>query len=516
MRGYLVFSMRIIILCCLLLSFEASADIWGTLAEGYSVVRTFFVEEEIKPEVEEAIDLAAIKKELNLPENWNAFVDREPVFDSKVFIVEAGQKHAQTNGTQTIVLIHGLGQVGFEDWLNVIPELEKNYHVLALDLPGFGRSSIPKGRYSPTNYAKVIAWLTDKYAKKNGKRKTTIVGHSMGGAVALRYASQFPNQIEKLILVDVAGILERTAFTKHTAEIPVDEDLVPNKFKRVTTQIKDFGGSLVELGTVIPDFTRAINASDEMWNDLFSEKPNLNAAMALIHEDFYQAIKQLPYETRIIWGEKDNVAPLRTGEMLLGRMRNASLSVIEWADHVPMKSHANEFNRVLNNVLKQTIVDSSPIQKTERESSSQGDLICNNNNGVVYSGRYDNIYLENCVGVRLDKVYANSLVVKDSVINITNSKIFSEGVALSMVESVLVSTNSTFQGSLGIKAEGSRLDMAGVSIVGDAAAVDVGAPSRFIFSVSDISSEIYTGSVHGVYRPKNRNLDSVLSEETPD
>ena len=142
----------------------------------------------------------------------------EPIFQSEIFVLQTGQEN-----TATILLIHGLGQVGSKDWLNVIPALEKNHHVLALDLPGFGHSATPPGRYSPTNYAKLIHWLTSNYAKG----KVIVVGHSMGGAIALRYASNFPDDINRVVLVDAAGILQRTAFIKHTAKIPLPLDSTP-------------------------------------------------------------------------------------------------------------------------------------------------------------------------------------------------------------------------------------------------------------------------------------------------
>ena len=99
--------------------------------------------------------------ELLLAEHWQLSYFDEPVFNSKVAVLEAGNKH-----NPPIILIHGLGQLGMKDWFGVIPTLEKNYHVIAIDLPGFGLSADAKGRFLPTNYARVIATISKQFSMK--------------------------------------------------------------------------------------------------------------------------------------------------------------------------------------------------------------------------------------------------------------------------------------------------------------------------------------------------------------
>ncbi len=435
---------------------------------------------------------------LNLPSHWRVLIDSEPVFKSQLYIVETGRENRQT-----VVLIHGLGQAGFTDWLKVIPELEKKYHVLAMDLPGFGRSSVPSGRYSPTNYAKVISWLVRKYA--NGP--VVVVGHSMGGAVALRYASDFPEQVSKVVLVDVAGILERTAFAKHSAELPLNEQVGPNPIRGLTSKVKNFVGALVELTSVVPDISKIINASDIIWNNVFFKRPNLNAAMALIQEDFSRAIKTLPHEVSIIWGGQDNIAPLRIGHMLAGRLPQASLTVIPSSQHMPMVTHAQEFNRLLLGAITGTLKKPPARERLV----SKGDLVCKGRNGITYSGVYDNVFIENCSGVRLVNVRAQKATLKNSDVSFLNTRIESVETALFMSQSTLIATNSIIHGKVGILASGCRLDLAGVSIIGEQRAISINARSRFIFSVSDVSGKLFTGNVHGVYRAENVDLGLVMA-----
>ena len=108
--------------------------------------------------------------EFLLADHWQLSYVDEPVFNSKVAVLEAGNKH-----NPPVILIHGLGQLGMKDWFSVIPILEKNYHVIAIDLPGFGLSAAAKGRFLPTNYAHVIATISEQYSNE----KAIVLGHSI-------------------------------------------------------------------------------------------------------------------------------------------------------------------------------------------------------------------------------------------------------------------------------------------------------------------------------------------------
>jgi predicted alpha/beta-fold hydrolase len=117
----------------------------------------------------------------------------EPIHNSPLFFVESGDK-----STPTVILIHGLGEAASKDWLAVIPALEKDYHVYALDLPGFGLSKGDYFKYSPKQYSRIINWFIDNYAQNKVTGKPTIVGHSMGGAVSLFFAATYPPSTEEI------------------------------------------------------------------------------------------------------------------------------------------------------------------------------------------------------------------------------------------------------------------------------------------------------------------------------
>lgn len=100
-----------------------------------------------------------------------------------------------------LVLIHGIGD-NSSTWLDVIPHLAKKYTVIAPDLLGHGRSDKPRADYSVAAYANGVRDLLSVL----GVERATIIGHSLGGGVAMQFGYQFPEMIERLVLVSSGGV----------------------------------------------------------------------------------------------------------------------------------------------------------------------------------------------------------------------------------------------------------------------------------------------------------------------
>src|SRR5260221_4586685 len=126
----------------------------------------------------------------------------EPVFGGKVMLYRAGRREGPA-----VVLIHGLGPSGARIWAKVIPALARDHDIYALDLPGFGESDKGNHLYSPDNFVRVIEAVVGARVA----RPFVLIGHSMGGAVSLAYAAAYPARIDRLILLDIASDLNRSA-----------------------------------------------------------------------------------------------------------------------------------------------------------------------------------------------------------------------------------------------------------------------------------------------------------------
>jgi pimeloyl-ACP methyl ester carboxylesterase len=116
------------------------------------------------------------------------------VYGQNIHYLEAGQGPA-------VILLHGLGGVK-EMWLANLGALSNGHHVYALDQIGFGHSDKPFVEY------KIPTWVDFLYGflQSENIRQATLVGNSLGGWIALEFTAQHPEMVEKLVLVDAAGL----------------------------------------------------------------------------------------------------------------------------------------------------------------------------------------------------------------------------------------------------------------------------------------------------------------------
>lgn len=446
----------------------------------------------------------------------------ESVFHSQMLVFETGVEHKQS-----LLLVHGLGQLGMQDWQDVVPELAKRYHIIAIDLPGFGLSGVPEGRYSPTHYAQVLEEVIAHYAQEN----VTVMGHSMGGAVSLRFAAMYPDKLERLVLVDAAGILAKTAFIKHISGLSIDDmgqrnhsDAVdnddtlsvglPSVLQTKWAQVKDLSGSFIEMGSLNDRATGFLQASDLSWDLLVSSSPNLNAALSLVEEDFSEAISKLKVPTHVIWGGQDSVAPIRTAKVLGARLPDVSMQIIDEAGHVPMKSHTDAFLFGFKVAVQPSntavLISPQPNLPVIDAITPPEHLVCNNENNQTYSGQYTTVTMNGCSNIQLNDLTAESLIITDSLVAIENLTINNSELALQVTESVITLTNANIHADKGLLLSGSRLDLAGASINAQDFAIKANERSKVIMSVSDIKSAQYQGWVQGGFELEGQTLSHVL------
>jgi pimeloyl-ACP methyl ester carboxylesterase len=426
--------------------------------------------------------IATVAAEHKLPAHWRSYWLNEPAFGTRIFLADAGKLNAPV-----ILLVHGLGQNGLRDWLPIIPELEKQYRVIMIDLPGFANSPSPKAKLSPTHYADLLHFVKPYFSIK----PISVVGHSMGGAVTLRYAQRYPADINQIALIDAAGILQRTAFVKHSAtdRIPVNPDVVPDALLTYAVSLQGFSNNLIEKMLRLPDPTSLLGKSEVAWGTTLQSYPNINAALSLSEEDFSSAIFEQTKPVAILWGSKDLVAPPRTGQLLAANLVTSELTVIEDAGHIPMGSHPKEVSRWLLASL-----DSQPksiAQTAIENTSTKQNYECDHSAGETLRGSYARITLTKCTGVLLDGVVADELVAIDSVIEIQNSHFSSGQTALTIKKSVVMMTGSGINGLVNL--DQARIDFAGVKLTKDTP-FNVNTRSRLVLSVSRAGDKRYLHS----------------------
>lgn len=434
-----------------------------------------------------------------LPSDWLLRLEDEPVLGGRMLVVQAGARTAPP-----LLLVHGLGQNGFTDWVPVMQPLARRWRVIALDLPGFGYSSQPQAKLSPTAYARVL----ERLLARLGVPALPVVGHSMGGAVALRLAADFPERVARLVLVDVAGILHRTAFGKHATIGQLPSEGWPEVLKEPTSRLRDLGHIIVERVFGLPDPTAVLRANEWLWPLLLRDRSSVNAALALMDEDFSAAIFTLRAPTQVIWGDDDKVAPLRIGELLARRLPLAQLHVMRGVGHTPMQQAAGEFEPLLQRMLQERPRPPAPPPPADAPLQ---DLQCTGEVGRRIGGRYRTLRIERCTALQMVDVVAERIELRDSIVEMTGVQVQSDALALEVVNSELVATACDFAGRQAIRCDAARLDLAGCRLQAQAFAVQALARSRLVASVCEVRDAMTSGFWHD-----DRELqDAVLDPSQP-
>jgi pimeloyl-ACP methyl ester carboxylesterase len=419
----------------------------------------------------------------------------EPIFEGKVCTLQVNR-----NAGTGVILIHGLGG-SIDDWKNVIPALAENFHVVAFDLPGFGKSDKGSQDYSPTRYARLAHFLAERYF--SGKNYH-IVGHSMGGAIALRFASQRPQRFQRLVLIDAAGILHPQVLTKFQAGSALERTSGMPRTRNLTELVS---GKLLEEVDRLPISPIDIVNSALGRDYVLQGGPNSIAALKLAGEDFSDAITSVTEPTLILWGDSDLTVPQRTGAVLAARLPHARLEIIANAGHEPMQDQPLQTNALIRNHLLASDEDLAGQFKSVpplHEFSSERVGSCSDESGKLFEGDYLRIDLRNCTNVVIRNARVGYLKVTDSWISVIDTDISGKEEGLHSFNSYVTITNGSISGVIAINSDRSRFDLAGVNLVGSQDAVKA-VGSKFVFSISHARSKHMDGPLH-IYKKMNNEV----------
>jgi pimeloyl-ACP methyl ester carboxylesterase len=213
-----------------------------------------------------------------------------------------------------VVLLHGPGEFGAK-WLRVIPDLVRTNRVVAPDLPGHGESDLPA---EPLDPGHVLAWLDELLARTCGS-SATIVGETVGGAIAARYAAAGPSRVGRLVLVDALGLAGFSPAPEFGAALAafVAKPSGPT-FDRLWERC------VFDLGRLREDLGDAWEACRAYGLDL-AQSPGVQAAQHALLEGFGfpaippEELARIAVPTTLIWGRHDLATPLAVAEAASAR-----------------------------------------------------------------------------------------------------------------------------------------------------------------------------------------------------
>lgn len=254
-----------------------------------------------------------------------------------------------------LLLIHGMAGTA-ENWSSVIEPLALSHTAIAPDFPGHGTSEPGGGDYSLGSLASGLRDLMLTL----GHERATLVGHSLGGGVALQFTYQFPEMVERLVLVSSGGLGPDVSPILRAAALP-GADL----FISATAGIGARAGSLLgsglgKLGLRPSADVAEVARGYASLSDPARRKAFLATLRSVVgtegqrvaaHDLLYLA-EALPL--LIVWGDRDPIIPVAHAEEAHAALPGSRLEIFEGAGHVPQLESPGRFVAVLQRFLEET------------------------------------------------------------------------------------------------------------------------------------------------------------------
>lgn len=237
---------------------------------------------------------------------------------------------------QDILLLHGWG-ANIQTMMPVYNLLKDKSRVVALDLPGCGKSGIPKHPWNSYDYANLVKKFIDKMKLDN----VILFGHSHGGRISIILANNYAALIKKIVLIDSAGLIPKRKLNyyikvysfKILKKIYLLFSSGDNNKQKLESFYKKFGST---------DYKEA--------NGIMRQ-----TMVKVINDDLRPLLKNINASTLIIWGENDEDTPLYMGKIMEQEIPDSGLVILENAGHYSYIDYYSKFKAVIESFLKEDI-----------------------------------------------------------------------------------------------------------------------------------------------------------------
>jgi pimeloyl-ACP methyl ester carboxylesterase len=255
-----------------------------------------------------------------------------------------------------LLLLHGIGDRS-DTWQELIPELARDHTVIAPDLLGHGQSDKPRADYSVAAYANGMRDLLSVL----GIERATVIGHSLGGGVAMQFAYQFPERCERLVLVATGGISRSVHPLLRLVSAPNADLLLP--LLRIPAA-RQFGHAFL---AALAALDTNLGRDEKELRQIFDALPDASSMRAFVRTlravvdwrgqvitmlDRCYLARGMP--TLLVWGTRDAVVPFEHAKIAHEAMPGSRLAVFEGAGHFPHHHDPSRFLALLRDFLTTT------------------------------------------------------------------------------------------------------------------------------------------------------------------
>lgn len=289
-----------------------------------------------------------LMEELSLMSRSNPFETSDTGIQERTISVSGYSiyyKEAGECNSKTVLLLHAIASDSSQ-WLQNISALAEHFHVIAPDMLSFGKSDKPQNHCTVSSLVNFLR----AFIQHIGVKPVTLVGHSLGAAIAIHYALAHPSKVDRI--VNVSG--------GYGYRLPAVNDLDKLGF---------YPGSLFLLNPITLDrarqllsliiYDQQVAQSDEVVNLLISAAQLSSKANQSLINSFARRevgldnkLNCLVQPTLIIWGRDDKLTPLSLGERFQSEISNSQLTTIDRCAHAPYIEQIEQFNQAVIRFLK--------------------------------------------------------------------------------------------------------------------------------------------------------------------
>jgi 4,5:9,10-diseco-3-hydroxy-5,9,17-trioxoandrosta-1(10),2-diene-4-oate hydrolase len=258
---------------------------------------------------------------------------------------------AEGDHGSTVLLLHGVGAY-MERWLPSFATLATQHRVYAMDMLGHGRTEKPS---SATYSWEAGAQFVKSFMSAVKIETASLVGHSMGGAIALNMALKFPAMVAKLVLACSAGLGRETPLAFRLLTVPMLGEMLTRPSRK---------GSAQMLKSLVQDQTVLTDELFELQYEMVAQPGAQQAFLKCVrwgfnpfgpYEHYYSPIlgglASINHPTLIVWGREDPYFPVAQAQVAAKGLPNARLHIFDHCGHLPMLEKTQQFNALLLDFL---------------------------------------------------------------------------------------------------------------------------------------------------------------------
>lgn len=230
---------------------------------------------------------------------------------------------------EPVLLLHGWGS-SIEPYRQLIDLLSKKYFVIALDMPGFGKTEEPKTPFGVDEY---VDFVLD-FLKLFDLKKLSLVGHSFGGRVIIKMVNrELQFQVDKIVLIDSAGIKPQKTTKK--------------SFRQQCYKIGKWFATRKLIARIFPELLEKLRVKFGSADYAAASPMMRQCLVRVVNEDLSDLLPGIQAPTLLVWGENDTATPLSDAKKMEADIPNAGLAVIKNAGHFSFVEQPVIFRKIM-------------------------------------------------------------------------------------------------------------------------------------------------------------------------